>query len=234
MIMWKSLAGAAVGLCMAAGAAAQPQNNASASAVSTGNLRVPNANIDREYEAKMRLRGGTKEQKDMISATLSAQCLAKTAKAKAGELVGGPMTDDPSLKRLSRGLFGKYRNCAPTTEGVPLLLISGSLAEELVRLRQPALQSRAVPADPASAKAFYATSGGLTIDSLGRCLAVYSPGLAYRVLSAGVGTPDESQALGQLYAQTPECGVRATPKDIPMSEQRTAVATGLYYWLQKS
>lgn len=233
-MMWKILAGTAVGLSLAAGATAQPSQGANASAVATSSMRGGNADIDSEYEAKMRLQGGTKEQKDMISAALSGKCLAKTAKAKAGELVGGPMTDDPSLKRLSRGLFGKYRNCAPATEGIPLVLISGALAEELVRMRQPALQSRAVPADAASAKAFYATSGGLTIDSLGRCLAVYSPGLAYRVLSSGTGTPAETQAIGQLYAQTPECGVRAVPKDIPLSEQRTAVATGLYYWLQKS
>ena len=233
-MLWKSLAGAAVGLSLAAGATAQPSQGGNAGAVATSSMRFPNENMNREYEAKMRLTGGTKEQKDMISAAMSGQCLAKTAKHKAGELVGGAMSDDPSLKRLSRALFGKYRNCAPTSEGVPLVLISGALAEELVRMKQPALQARAVPADPASAKAFYATSGGLTIDSLGRCLAVYSPGLAYRLLSAGTGTPSEKEALGTLYAQTPECGVRAVPKDIPLSEQRTAVATGLYYWLQKS
>ena len=170
----------------------------------------------------------------MAVAKVVAQCLATSAKAKAGELVGGPMTDDPNMKRLSRGLIGRYRACAPKTDGIPLILISGSLAEELVRLKQPALQARTVPADAASAKAFYATSGGLTIDSLGRCLAVYSPGLAYRLLFTGAGTAAESEALGTLYSQTPECGVRATPKDIPMSEQRSAVATGLYHWLQKS
>jgi hypothetical protein len=229
--MWKSLAVVAAGTCVATGASAQQNSNASA--VATESMRFPNADIDREYESKMRLSGGTKAQKDMATAIDSARCLAKSAKAKAGELVGGPMTDDESLKRLSRGLSGKYRNCAPSTDGVPLILISGALAEELVREKRPALQSRAVPADLASAKAFYATSGGITIDSLGRCLAVYSPGLAYQLLSAGVGSRAESEALRQLYAQTPECGVRATPKDIPMTEQRSAVATGLYYWLQK-
>lgn len=192
-----------------------------------------NQAIDREYNSKIRLSALPKEARDMTAADIVAKCLAKSAKGKAAELVGGPMTDDASFKRLSRALFGRYRTCAPSTEGVPLVLISGALAEELVRMKQPALQSRTVPADAASAKAFYATSGGLTIDSLGRCLAVYSPGLAYRVLLTTIGTPAEKEALGQLYAQTPECGVRATPADIPLGEQRTAVSSGLYHWLRK-
>ncbi len=230
--MWKSLAVVAAGTCLATGASAQ--QNPNAAAVQSESIRFPNHDINREYESNMRLRGGTSELINMAIAVDAARCLVRTAKDKAGALVGGPMTDDPSLKRLSRGLSGKYRNCAPTTEGVPLILISGAVAEELVRIKQPALQSRVAPADPASAQAFYASTGGLTMDRLGRCLAVYSPGLAYQVLSAAIGTPAESEALRQLYAQTPECGVRATPKDIPAVEQRTAVATGLYYWLQKS
>jgi hypothetical protein len=223
------LAGAAALVSMNPGtAAAQPKPPPAGHAISS------NQAIDREYNSKIRLNAPAREVASMTAATAAAKCVVKSAKGKAGDLVGGPMTDDPKFKRLSRGLFGRYRACAPTTEGVPLILISGALAEELVRLKQPALQPRSAPADSASAKAFYATSGGITIDSLGRCLAVYSPGLAYRVLFTGAGTAGENEALGQLYAQTPECGVRATPKDIPMSEQRTAVATGLYYWLQKS
>lgn len=192
-----------------------------------------NRAIDREYNSKIRLNALPKEARDMTAADIVAKCLAKSAKGKAAELVGGPMTDDASFKRLSRGLFGRYRTCAPTNDGLPLMLISGALAEELVRLKQPVLRDHTVPADPAAARAFYASSGGLTMDSLGRCLAVYSPGLAYRVLSTTIGTPAEKAALSQLYAETPACGVRATPADIPMGEQRTAVGSGLYHWLQK-
>lgn len=192
-----------------------------------------NQAIDREYNSKIRSNASSKEVAQMSAANAAAKCLASSAKAKAGQLIGGPMTDDPSFKALSRGLFGRYRICAPTTEGIPLVLISGALAEELVRLKQPALQNHAVPADAASAKAFYAASGGITMDSLGRCLAVYSPGLAYRLLFTVAGSATESEALRQLYAETPACGVRATPKDIPMVEQRAAVAAALYHWLHK-
>lgn len=160
-----------------------------------------NQAIDREYNSKIRLNALPKEAREMTAADIAAKCLAKEARGKAAEMVGGPMTDDAEFKRLSKGLFGRYRTCAPTVEGVPLLLISGALAEELVRLKQPALQPHAVPADPAAAKAFYASSGGLTIDSLARCLAVYSPGLAYRVLATRIGTADEKAALSQLYAE---------------------------------
>lgn len=224
------------------GAAALASVSLAATAAHATQVKVPpkgnavsnNQAIDREYNSTFRLNAPAREVAKMKAATAAAQCLAKLAKSKAGDLVGGPMTNDSNYKGLSRGLFGRYRPCAPTNEGIPLVLISGALAEELVRLKQPALQSRAAPADAASAKAFYATGGGITVDSLGRCLAVYSPGLAYRVLSAPVGTTAESEALGQLYAQTPECGVRSTPRDIPASEQRSAVATGLYFWLNKA
>ena len=214
-------------LVSSAALAFQPKPPPAGHAVSSNQL------IDREYNSKIRSNIPAKDVTNITVAKATAKCLASSAKDKAGKLIGGPMTEDPSFKALSRGLFGRYRNCAPTTEGVPLVLISGALAEELLRLKQPALQSHAVPTDPVAAKAFYATTGGVTIDSLGRCLAIYSPGLAYRMLWTGAGSAAESDALRQLYAETPACGVRVTPRDIPTVEQRSAVATGLYYWLQK-
>ena len=221
----KTLVAVAGTVFLASGASAQQKG----AAVASESLRYPNQNINREYGTKVLLSG---ENKVVATANTVGQCIARRAKDKGGELLGGPMTQDPEFKGLTRALSGRYRNCASET-AVPLVLINGALAEELLRMKRPALQARAAIADAAAAKAFYASSGSVTVDSLGRCLAVYSPGLAYSVLSTGAGSPGEAQALGQLYAQTPECGVRSTPRDIPMGEQRTAVAAGLYHWLQK-
>ena len=222
-----ALAGTAV---LATGAWAQQSSNAQK--VQTQSIRYPNANIDREYGTKVLLSGENQMLAELGTANEVATCLARRAKDKGGELLGGPMTDDPEFKQLTRALKGKYSNCS-SSKPVPLILINGALAEQLIRMKQPSLQARAAVANAAAAKAFYATNGGVTIDSLGRCLAVYSPGLAYRVLATGAGSPTEAQALSQLYAQTPECGVRAAPRDITSVEQRTAVAAGLYHWLNK-
>ena len=215
----------------AAGASAQTPD-ASAAKVQNESIRYPNSHIEREYGTKVRLSGDNQQLVELATANTVAQCLARRAKDKGGELLGGPMSDDPEFRDLTRALSGRDRNCASAAP-VPLLFINGALAEQLVRMKQPSLQARAALADAAAAKAFYATSGGITIDSLGRCLAVYSPGLAYRVLATGAGSATEAQALSQLYAQTPECGVRAAPRDIPVVEQRTAVAAGLYHWLNR-
>lgn len=163
-----------------------------------------------------------------------AGCVATRGKSNAGSLIGGTMTSDTNFDALTRALSNKYRVCvAESAVGVPMSYINGALAEELVRRMNPSLQDHVVPADAAAAKAFYTAAEGLTMDTLGRCLAVYSPGLAYRVLATSAGTADETLALATLYGNTPECGVRAAPNGIPAVEQRAAVAAGLYHWTHR-
>jgi hypothetical protein len=162
-----------------------------------------------------------------------AGCLAARGKADAGSLVGGTMSADANFNGLTQALTKKYKACVTQDAvGVPMAYINGALAEELVVRQHPALQDRAPTAD-AAAKSFYTDAAGVTMDTLGRCLAVYSPGLAYRVLATTAGTASETQALASLYSQTPECGVSAAPAGIPAVEQRASVAAGLYHWTHR-
>jgi hypothetical protein len=202
---------------------------------STFNERHPNREtFSREYDTKIRLKLENQPVATYVQAKAVAACLANRNKKDAGSLVGGFMTSDTNFDALTRALSRKYQACVTEDAvGVPMAYINDALAEELVRRQNPALQDRVVPADAAAAKGFYATLDGLTMDTLGRCFAVYSPGLAYRVLATGAGTPSESAALASLFSSTPECGVPASPKDIPAVEQRGAVAAGLYHWTHR-
>jgi len=169
------------------------------------------------------------------SARSVADCLARHAKAKAGELVGGPMTDDPKYDHLMRALTGKYNVCfTAEARGLPMYVLNGALAEQIVRGENRAFKDFDTPADNAAAAAFYASAGGPTMDSVGRCLAIYSPGLVYRVIAAPAGTPQETSAMSTVYSETPLCNVRTPPKGIPTSEQRAAMAVGLYAWTHRS
>jgi len=163
-----------------------------------------------------------------------ARCLAGNAKDKADGLLGGPFTKDPGLDRLTKALSGKYRVCSPDADsGLPLFVINAALAEQLLRANPPALKDPVAPSDLPAAQAFYAESGGVTMDGLGRCLSVYSPTLAYAILGTEAGSAQEQQAMRALYSQTPECGVPAPPAGIPAVEQRSALVTGLYHWTHR-
>lgn len=223
-------------LASSAAATAQkpPEPNQPPSRGSTYEMRHPNAaKFEREYNSKVLLSGENKELETYAFARSVAACVAKSAKGKAGNLIGGAMTSDANYEGLTRALTVKQRGCVTQQAAVPIGLVSGALAEELLRMENPTLQDRSSPAQTAAARAFYAASGGVTMDSLGRCLAVHSPGLAYRVLRTGAGSTDETREMAGLFARTPECGVIAPPKDIPAFEQRSSVASGLYHWVHK-
>ena len=108
-----------------------------------------------------------------------------------------------------------------------------ALAEQLIKWGNRGFAAHVVPTNLSAAKAFYASAQGVTMDSLGRCLAVYSPGMVQGVLVTAAGSPNETRAFEALYAETPECGVRKAPPGIPADEQRNAVANGLYYWMSR-
>ena len=114
-----------------------------------------------------------------------------------------------------------------------MVAVNTALAEQILRSENKGFAAHVSPSDVNAAKAFYASAQGVTMDSLGRCLAVYSPGMVQGVLGTTAGSTNEAKAFDALYAETPECGVRKAPSGIPANEQRNAVANGLYYWTHR-
>jgi hypothetical protein len=177
---------------------------------------------------------------EQASATYSigtgiARCMVGVSGAKAGELIGGPNTSDANYRTLSRAIQRRYTACV-RDGSVPPMVVNYGLAEALV-LRNESLsfEDRAMNVNVDEAEAFMGTvSGQATMDSIARCLAVYSPGLAHKVVLSGAGSPDEMAALHSLYAQTPECGLSAPPDAIPSVYQRGALAVALYQWANKN
>lgn len=165
-----------------------------------------------------------------------AECLAKKAGTEASGMVGGPMSADPGFDKLAKALTGrKYSRCVSAeAAGIGMDMVNGALAEALLKSEGKALDDRAKSVNVTAAQGFYGDGKSVTIDSLGRCLAVYSPGLAMKVLASAAGTKAEEAALGALYKQSGECGVSAAPSGFTSIEQRSAVAAGLYHWLHRS
>ena len=213
---------------------AQSSSQAANAPPSTKDMRHRNlnGNFQREYDSRVLL--GQKGGSQFVRADDVAKCLARRDKA-AGELVGGSMAGDPEYGKLVKALSTRYSRCAgEEAAGVPMMLISGALAEELVKAKNPSLDDRAKAVNVNAAETFYTDARGRSIETVGRCLAVYSPGLAMKVLKAAPATPVEKSALASLYSQTPECGVPSAPSDFSADEQRSAVAAGLYHWLARS
>ena len=193
-------------------------------------FRYPNQwrdTFQRDYTSKYLL--GTRMESPYLLADQIAQCLA-LGNSQAGWLVGGAMTNDPRYRRMVRALRGPFRECSIDGPGIPLALISGALAERLVESATPTFEARATAVNVNVAKSFYNDPRGRTMTTVGRCLAVYSPGLAYNVLSSHAGSASEQAALSTLYRQTPECGQPTLPSGVPEGEQRSAIASGLYLW----
>lgn len=221
-------------------AAAQQKNPPAKSANSrsrpgsTWDARHPNANMASAYNSNVLLNTNNRIEGSYAQAKVIGQCLAKKGRGKARELVGGPMTDDPNYEQLVKGLERTYSTCfREEAVGVPLMIINSALAEELIRGEGAIYPDRSTPVDLAEAKSFYTDAAGHSMASVGRCLAIFSPGLAYRVVAAGFGTAAESSAMTALYSGTPECGVPAPPENVPEMEQRSAIANGLYQWTHR-
>jgi len=196
-------------------------------------IRHPNADFNRQYEARMRFNFQDKPTAAQFEARVVAECLVKRAKGKAGELLGGT-PEDLNFEKLQKALTGKYDSCnREGAAGLPMIAINTALAEQILQSEKRGFAAHVSPSDINAAKAFYASAQGVTMDSLGRCLAVYSPGMVQGVLGTAAGSTNEAKAFDALYAETPECGVRKAPSGIPANEQRNAVANGLYYWTHR-
>lgn len=160
-----------------------------------------------------------------------ANCVVRNANGKAGDLLGGPLTDDPKFHRLNGALGGRYRECVTSASDIPLFVVNAALAEELLKAA-PLPPEQANPDLRVVAK-FFSDPAGITMPSVGRCLAAMSPNLVYQVVATTAGSPEEKQALDAAYSNTPDCGVPVPPPEIPLIEQRSALATGLYYWVHR-
>jgi hypothetical protein len=205
----------------------------SAGGVQTNNLKYKNGDFRSEYESRIMMNFQDKPTAAQTEARIVADCVMKRAKGKAGELLGGT-AEDPNFEKLQKGLGGKYSSCnREDAAGLPMVALNTALAEQLIRSGNRGFAAHVTPADVNAARAFYASAQGVTMDSLGRCLAVYSPGMVQGVLGTAAGSPNEAKAFDALYAETPECGVRKAPSGIPVDEQRNAVANGLYYWMSR-
>jgi hypothetical protein len=160
-----------------------------------------------------------------------ASCLARRGGKKAGDFLGGVLAEDAEYSHIGEALTGKLKTCANTNAAAPAIVISGVLAEQLVLEQAPVLEDRAPVVAEDDAHAFFGElTGPVTYDNIAGCLAVYSPGLAYKVVQTKAGSDEETAALQTMYARTPECMMSAPPESIPMLYQRGALATALYLW----
>lgn len=170
-----------------------------------------------------------------IASTVSGCVLGKLG-ADAGGLVGGAMSEDEKYERLADVLNAKNSSCLRAeAAGIPMSVVNAALAEQILRKDEAALEPRAMSLDQDKADKFTTMAPGIKMnfDIIGRCVAVYSPGLAYDVLKTETGSDAEKQALDKLYASTPECGLKEAPGGVATGYQRGVVATGLYHWLHQ-
>ena len=168
-------------------------------------------------------------------ADVIAKCMVRRGGDKAASFLGGQLVGDPDYAHLGEALNGRLKRCTESDSVAPAIAISGALAEELLAAKAPHFDDRAVGVTDEVARKFFGDlSGAVTIDSIAGCLAVYSPGLAYKVLQSDSGSEEEAAALEGLYSQTPECGLSKTPSEIPALYQRGALATALYKWSEQS
>lgn len=163
-----------------------------------------------------------------------ADCLYKVEGGNVSALVGGPLSDDPEYSKLMSAM-DSHTKCRRGDRRALGLLIGASLAEKSVLGSEQELPPRALSLNMDIAEPFYTpTQGSATIDHVGRCVAVFSPGLAANVLKTKVGSESEKKALSAAYRATPECGIADTPEGVPAALQRAAIAYGLDAWLRES
>lgn len=163
-----------------------------------------------------------------------ARCMVGVSGNRVAELIGGPNTADERYRNLSRALQRHYSACMKVGSAMPPMIVNYGLAETLVLRDEMALEDRAMSVNVDEASAFQGSSDGpVTMDGLARCLTAYSPGLVRKVVVADSGSPEEAAALQALYAQTPECGISASPTSIPSVFQRGSLAVALYFWTHR-
>ncbi len=167
-------------------------------------------------------------------AQTTARCIVGIGGSDAASLLGGDLTDDPQYQGVRTAVWREYRTCSRGGRVAPLML-NYAIAEQLVlRAGSAGLEDRASFVNMDEAEAFYGSfEGEVTLVKVARCVSVFSPGLAYKVLETPVRSEAEAAALDTLYRSTPECGVSNAPSDVGRAFERGAVADALYHWTQR-
>lgn len=196
----------------------------------------PNSDFQREFDRRLTITNNPEKAADTYSqARTIADCLMSRNGAQAVGLVGGEMTDDPDYGDIKKALRGDDRTCVKDAAAGSPALISAALAEKLIVADGEQYEDRAMKLDLDAARAFYQTDDGKpTLNSIARCVAVYSPGLVRKVFDTQVGTASEGDKLDEVFLQTPECGLIKRPDGVETVFQRSAMATGLYEWTHRS
>ena len=204
---------------MAAAQQAQP---------SAADLR-PNADFKQQFEERQLFAQPEKASTAYLESQKIARCLK--GRGVSDDIIGGALSDDTDYTALTTSLKSDSRACLRDTMGGLPMMVSSSLAEE--RLKDMTFEDRAIEMDMSVAEPFYTPADGVaTIDHIGRCMAVYSPGLTNKVFATRPGSDAEMDALALLYRVTWECGVSEVPEGVPTAFQRVALAHALYDWSQ--
>jgi hypothetical protein len=196
--------------------------------------RPSNQTLQTEFDNRKLRSNMSDAEKAYVGAVSIANCLARRGNDKAGSFLGGALMGDPNYARIGEALTKRYRNCATNTEASTASAISGVLAEQLLTKETPTLEDRASGVSETEAHAFFGDlSGVVTFDNIAGCLAVYSPGLVYKLIRTDVASNEEKAALQSLYGQTPECRMSSPPAQIDSVTQRGTLATALYKWTHR-
>jgi hypothetical protein len=196
--------------------------------------RPSNQTLQTEFDNRKLRSQMTDAELAYAGASSIASCLARRGRDQAGSFLGGSLMGDPDYTRIAEALTKRYSNCAANTAASTASAISGVLAEQLLVKQAPALEDRATGVSEADAHAFFGDlTGVVTFDNVAGCLAVYSPGLVYKLVRTDVGSDEQTAALQALYRQTPECKMSAPPEQIDPADQRGTLATALYKWTHR-
>lgn len=174
----------------------------------------------------------------VVWASAVANCMVELDGERTGRLVASAQYD-----LLARAASTRYRYCLlqkASEDGVELKnasleTLNGALAETLLERDGITYEDRAPLVDVNEAERFSGVVPGarIDLDMVGRCVAVYSPGIVQRVLETTPGSAEEEAELEALYRKTPECGLGGRPEPIPASLQRLSVAKGLFLWVNR-
>lgn len=163
-------------------------------------------------------------------------CLVESMGDEVEGFLGTAFTDEDGSIRIQAADM-KLRTACIMQHGhlVPRATLSAALAETFLERAGASFEDRAMSVDVNDAEEYTGLVPGAAIDfeMIGRCAAVYSPGLVQKVLATEPGTDDERDAINALYASTPECGVAKAPRKVPVGYQRSVFATGLYHWWRR-
>jgi hypothetical protein len=196
--------------------------------------RPSNQTLQTEFDNRKLRSQMTDAEVAYAGATSIASCLARRGRDQAGSFLGGTLMGDPDYNRIGEVLTKRYSNCATNSAASTARAISGALAEQLLLKQEPALEEHATGVPEAAAHAFFGDLiGVVTFDNVAGCLAVYSPGLVYKLIQTKVGSDEQKAALQALYGQTPRCKMSAPPEQIDPADQRGTLATALYKWTHR-